>query len=256
MSKWTSAERLATNPAAAGGHSLAEKAYHRLRLAIVECQLAPGERLTEAAIAQRLRVGKTPAREALRRLVLEGLARVTPRHGYTVAPITLRDVQELFDLRLLLEPAAAALAAGHREPAALSRIRKLSRLGYNEGGRDSIRKFVRANTELHAQIACLSGNHRFAELITQLLAESERLINFGVLLRPQSERTVDEHQRLIDALENGDAGSARLVAEEHIRATRQMVVESLISDTRLREVSITRTKHITTGRARIPSSKG
>jgi DNA-binding GntR family transcriptional regulator len=128
MSKWTSAKRLATNAVAAGGRSLAEKAYHRLRLAIVECQLAPGERLTEAAIAQRLRVGKTPAREALRRLVLEGLAGVTPRHGYTVAPITLRDVQELFDLRLLLEPAAAALAAGHREPAALSRLRKLSRL--------------------------------------------------------------------------------------------------------------------------------
>jgi DNA-binding GntR family transcriptional regulator len=226
----------------AGGRSIAERAYQRLRLAIVECRLAPEQRLTEASVAQQLQVGKTPAREALRRLVLEGLARVTPRHGYTVAPITLRDVQELFDLRLLVEPAAAALASGNLEAALMSRLKRLSQVGYGEGGRDSVRKFVRANTEFHMQIAHLSGNHRIAQLAAQLLSESERLINFGVLLHPQSERTVDEHRRLFEALASGDANSARQIAEEHIRATRQMVVESLISDTRLREVSITHAK--------------
>jgi DNA-binding GntR family transcriptional regulator len=226
----------------AGGRSIAERAYQRLRLAIVECRLAPEQRLTEASVAQQLQVGKTPAREALRRLVLEGLARVTPRHGYTVAPITLRDVQELFDLRLLVEPAAAALASGNLEAALMSRLKRLSQVGYGEGGRDSVRKFVRANTEFHMQIAHLSGNHRIAQLAAQLQLESERLINFGVLLHPQSERTVDEHRRLFEALASGDAYSARQIAEEHIRATRQMVVESLISDTRLREVSITHAK--------------
>jgi DNA-binding GntR family transcriptional regulator len=250
-SKPAAAEHPANLPRT-GDRSLAERAYQRLRLAIIECRFGPGERLTEAAIAHHLRVGKTPAREALRRLVLEGLARVTPRHGYTVAPITLRDVQELFDLRLLLEPAAAELAAGTQDASSLSRLRRLSRLGYDTGGRNSIREFVRANTELHVQIARLCGNRRFAELIAQMLAESERLINFGVLLRPQSERTVAEHRRLIEALENGDAASARRVAEEHIRATRQMVVESLISDASLREVSITRTMR----KARVPSTRG
>jgi DNA-binding GntR family transcriptional regulator len=239
-----------------GGLSLAERAYQRLRLAIVECRFAPGERLTEAAIARRLRVGKTPAREALRRLVLEGLARVTPRHGYTVAPITLRDVQELFDLRLLLEPAAAERAAAHREPPSLSRLKQLGRFGYDAGGRNSIREFVRANSEFHAEVAHLSGNHRVAELIARLLAESERLINFGVLQRPQSERTVGEHQRLIEALESRDARSARRVAEEHIRTTRRMVVESLISDARLREVSITGTARAAARRVRARSTKG
>jgi len=125
----------------------------------------------------------------------------------------------------------------------MSRFKRLSRVGYGEGGRDSVRKFVRANTEFHMQIAHLSGNHRIAQLAAQLLSESERLINFGVLLHPQSERTVDEHRRLFEALASGDANSARQIAEEHIRATRQMVVEGLISDTRLREVSITHAKH-------------
>ncbi len=222
--------------------SIAEAAYRRLRLSIVECRLAPGERLTEASIAKQLRVGKTPAREALRRLVLEGLAGVTPRHGYTVAPITLRDVEELFDLRLLVEPAAAVLAAGNYEAASRSSLSRLGRVGYDRGGRDGVRKFVRANTEFHEQIAYLSGNRRLAQLMVQLLSESERLINFGVLLHPQSDRTVDEHRRLFEALCRGDEGSARRISEEHVRAARQMVVESLISDARLRELSLTHTR--------------
>jgi len=151
-------------------------------------------------------------------------------------------VQELFDLRLLVEPAVAALASGNVRAASMSSLRRLSQVGYGEGGRDSVRRFVRANTEFHMQIAHLSGNHRLAQLAAQLLSESERLINFGVLSHPQSERTVDEHRRLFEALASGDANSARQIAEEHVRATRQMVVESLITDTRLREVSITHTK--------------
>ncbi len=234
-----SAATLPGSAAAPGRRSIAEKAYQRLRLAIVECRLPPGQRLTEASIAQQLQVGKTPAREALRRLVVEGLARVTPRHGYTVAPITLRDVQELFELRILIEPAASALASGRIERASLTLLKNLSRIGYAQGERDSVRKFVRANTVFHAHIAYLSGNCRFAQLVTQLLSESERLINFGVLLHPQSERTVDEHRRLIEALAGGDAAAARRIMEEHVQTTRQMVVESLISDARLREVSIT-----------------
>jgi DNA-binding GntR family transcriptional regulator len=221
-----------------GGRSIAERAYQRLRLAIVECRLAPGQRLTEASIAQKLQVGETPAREALRRLVQEGLVRVAPRHGYAVAPITLRDVHELFELRLLIEPATAGMAAVNSPAAPLARLKELSRVGYADGGQDSVRKFLRANTELHAHIAHLSGNHRIAQLLNQLLSESERLINFGMLSHPQSETTVGEHQKLLEALADRDANSAREIMEKHIIATRQMVVESLIANTSLREIPI------------------
>ncbi len=241
---------------------MAERAYQRLRQAIVECRLAPERRLTEASIARHLRVGKTPAREALRRLVVEGLAHVTPRHGYSVSPITLRDVDELFDLRNLIEPAAAALAAGRLDERSRSRLNELSRVGYREGERDSLRKFVRSNTEFHAHVARLSGNRRVAELVSQLLLESERLINFGALLHPQSRQTVDEHRRLIGALDDGDSGLARKIMEEHVRATRQMVVGSLISVGNLRDVSIrvkvgrsrrTRPFRVTAARRRPPN---
>lgn len=232
--------RMTTTTARDGekGRSIAETAYQQLRLAIVECRLVPGQRLTEASIAQKLQVGETPAREALRRLVLEGLVRVTPRHGYAVAPITLRNVHELFELRLLIEPATAAMAARNSRAASLAPLKKLSEVGYSDGSQDSVRKFLRANTELHAHIARLSGNHRIVQLLSQLLSESERLINFGMLSHPQSERTVGEHQRILEALAGKDADSARRIMEEHVRATREMVVESLITNTSLREIPI------------------
>ncbi len=221
-----------------GVRSIAERAYQRIRLGIVECRLAPGQRLTEASIAARLQVGETPAREALRRLVLEGLVRVAPRHGYAVAPITLRDVHELFELRLLIEPAMAGLAAVHSPASAIARLRELGQIGYADGSQDSVRKFLRANTEFHEYIAHLSGNERVAHVLSQLLAESERLINFGMLTHPQSESTVDEHQKLIEALANKDAESARAIMERHVTTARQMVVESLIANTNLREIPI------------------
>jgi len=221
-----------------GGRSIAQKAYQRLRLAIVECRLVPGQRLTEASIAQRLQVGETPAREALRRLVLEGLVRVAPRHGYAVAPITLRDVHELFELRLLIEPAMAGMAALNSPASAIHHLREVGRVGYADGSQDSVRKFLRANTDFHAHIAELSGNRRVAQLLSQLLSESERLINFGMLSHPQSESTVDEHEKLLEALVNRDTVSARAIMERHIATTRQMVVESLIANTNLREIPI------------------
>lgn len=221
-----------------GRRSIAEKAYRRLRLAIVECRLAPGQRLTEASIAQKLQVGETPAREALRQLVMEGLLQVTPRHGYAVAPITLRDVHELFELRLLIEPATAAMAARHFRAASLPILKKLSEVGYADGSQDSVRKFLRANTELHVHIANLSGNRRLVQLMTQLLSESERLTNFGMLSHPHSEQAVDEHKKLLEALASKDPDSARRIMEEHVKTTREMVVESLITNTSLREIPI------------------
>jgi DNA-binding GntR family transcriptional regulator len=90
---------------------LAESAYSLLRGKILDCELMPGTPLTEGSVVGRLEIGKTPVREAMRRLVQEGLLRVTPRAGYRVAPVTLKDLDEVFRLRQIAEGASAALAS-------------------------------------------------------------------------------------------------------------------------------------------------
>lgn len=218
--------------------SLAEDAYDKLRREIIECQLVPGVRLTEAEIAERLELGKTPAREALRRLTLEGLVQVAPRHGYFVSPITLRDVQELFGLRMIVEPASVELAVDRLEATDLAQLEQLGRVGYTPGDRASIREFQRANTMFHLLFAHASGNRRLEQLLERLLIESERLINHGVQLSPQSEDTLREHQQLLEAARAGDTTRAREIALSHLRATEQMVLESVLSATSLRDAPI------------------
>jgi DNA-binding GntR family transcriptional regulator len=85
----------------------------------------------------------------------------------------------------------------------------------------------------------LSGNGRMAALVSGLLPESARLVNFGVLSHPQSDATAREHGKLLAAMAAGDAALARKIAEAHIGATRQMVVQSLLADRRLEDTPIT-----------------
>lgn len=219
--------------------SLTDEAYTILKDEILDCRLAPGERLTEAAVSTRLEIGKTPTREALRNLVRDGLVQVVPRHGYRITPITLSDVQELFGLRLVVEPASVGLAIAHLNDTHFSHLERLAEVEYVPGDRKRMREFLHANIEFHYTIALASQNSRIAELVKQLLTESQRLINFGVNHHPQREQTRREHRQLCVALRNRDSNAAQQLAENHLRATQQMVIDSLMVNTTLRQVPIT-----------------
>lgn len=208
---------------------LAESAYVRLRGMILECELMPGAPLTEGSVVQRLAIGKTPVREAMRRLVQDGLLRVTPRSGYTVAPITLRDLDEVFRLRQIAEGSAVSLAAGRLSFDALDRLEELCGIGYDAEDGASIRRFLSLNAEFHGIVAIASGNRRLAELVGTLLDESQRMIHVGILLRPRSHEARKEHSELLRWLRAGDGKRARALVEAHIESARLMARESLIT---------------------------
>jgi len=220
------------------GSSDARLAYERLLREVIECHLPPGERLTEASVAQRLALGKTPAREALHRLILEGLVVVSPRDGYYVAPITIRDVDEIFQLRKIVESAAAQMAAGNTT-VSHTRLKKLGTMRCRASDPDSLRAFVRANTAFHIEIANLSGNRQMSKIIAQLLAASDRFVNLGMMQRPQqAEGTLVQHRNLTAAIIGGDGQAAARIAEEHIEMSHRMVIDGLLSNTTFRETPI------------------
>jgi DNA-binding GntR family transcriptional regulator len=208
---------------------LAESAYVRLRGMILECELMPGAPLTEGSVVARLDIGKTPVREAMRRLVQEGLLQVTPRSGYTVAPITLRDLDEVFRLRQITEGASAALAAGRLSFDALTRLGELCEIGYNADDSQSILRFLSLNAEYHGIVARASGNRRLADLVQRLLDESQRMIHVGILLRPRSHEVRKEHSELLRWLRAGDGKRARALVEAHIESARLIARESLMN---------------------------
>src|SRR3954449_3901462 len=118
-------------------------AYERLREAIVRVELSPGSPMSEAQLVERFGFTKASVRAALARLRAEGLVLAEPRRGHVVAPLTMRDVLEIYDLRLVLEPAAAEAAAGNVEARELKHLRALV-----DRTKD-VERFLAANREIH-----------------------------------------------------------------------------------------------------------
>jgi len=218
---------------------LGESTYHSLRQEILSCSLAPGSTLTEASVMEKYGVGKSTCRLALARLVQEGFIQSIPRQGYLVTPITLKDVEELFALRLLLEPAAARLAAGKADVRALAEIESCIRkntASRNKGNR--IGFFLDANREFHRAIALASGNTRLANGISTLLDEMKRLVALGFVQQDGSPHIANDHNELMDALKRGDAESAERIAHRHVETFRDMTLARVMDSIRLNSVAL------------------
>ncbi|SAL27389.1 GntR family transcriptional regulator [Caballeronia sordidicola] len=212
---------------------LGESTYLAMRQAILSCSVPPGSMLTEAALMEQYQVGKSTCRLALVRLTHEGLVRSVPRHGYTVVPITLKDVEEVFSLRLILEPEAARFAAGNVDGKALMRIDKAGRANKasrNHGNR--IGFFLDANREFHLVIAAASGNERLARSIENLLDEMTRLVALGFTDEGDSPEIADDHRQLVDALVAGDGKLAADITRRHIERFREMTMDRVFKSIR------------------------
>ena len=214
-------------PTRRSGPSLMEQAYARLRREILSCRLPPGAEISETDIAEHLQMSKSPVREALGRLRMEGFVRAYPRRGYQIAPLTLSDLKELLELRTILERGAVTLAAGRITPEELAHLVQLADaddLGPVDAGA-SLDAFVDANRAFHAAISRASGNRRVYEQVIHCLDGLERFFYVGARSRDISPQTRAEHAELIEALRNHDGARARALVVAHNEGTRDGLIE-------------------------------
>ncbi len=190
--------------------------YLGLHKSIISGEIKPAEIINEGETALRYGVSRTPVREALLHLVADGLLTALPRAGYMVRTLTIQDVQEAFHLREILELEAVRLAASHMTEKDLEILEK-NKIGIPPELNPPY------NREFHLVIARASGSRRLAHLISQLLDEMERIIIYDPFIShpPDSE----EHQKIIDALRVGDAGTAQIAMLGHLRAVQTRVLE-------------------------------
>ena len=205
---------------------LAESAYIILRNMILTGELPPESMITENSIVDRLAIGKTPVREAMRRLVLEGLLEVTPRLGYTVAAITRSDIDELFQLREINEVAAALLAMDRLTAVQLDRLTELGSVGYAPDDRDSMLDYLTVNAEFHDTIARASGNERLATLLERLMQESRRFIQVAILSDEHGQIIIDQHIAIVEALRASDRDALVDAVREHVLDGRSVTLDS------------------------------
>lgn len=218
---------------------LTERAYERLRRDIISCTIAPGSEISETQLATHYKLGKAAVRVALTKLAHAGLVKAIPRRGYMVMPVTLKDIHDVFELRLMLEPAAARMAAGKVNTQKLRALDDICREGYQPGDARSTARFLETNKAFHVEIAQATGNLRLAAAIEQLLDEMTRLLHLGLGLRKGPQETLHEHKSLVKALARGDGETAERICREQIEASRNMVLSAILTSRSVMNLPIT-----------------
>ena len=208
--------------------SLAEQAYLRLRQEILVCTLAPGQVVTERELAGHYKMSKTPVREALTQVCHDGLVQRLPGRGYMVAPITVKDLRDLFGMRLILETAAAERAAREPSPALVAELKLLSTISYDPEDPDSHVQFLNGNRIFHLTLAHAAGNRRLTLALEGLLLELDRSFYLGLRLRDSSGEMKREHEEVVDALEAGDVEGLKNCIETQILTSRNRILEAIM----------------------------
>ena len=210
--------------------NLGEQAYQRIRSEILFYRLPPGSRVSEALLTARFNLRQAAVRSALVRLVQEGLVDKTDERSPRVAALTLKDVRDIYGLRMLLEPRAAELAAGAGvAPRDLARLRQISQSRYELTSHDELVAFLRANREFNLLIASYSGNARLAAAITQLQDLTLRVLYVGIRSLNVSEWFQTTHTQIVDAVEAGDGARAAQLWSTDLKYGERLISDALVT---------------------------
>jgi DNA-binding GntR family transcriptional regulator len=196
--------------------TISEPLYRRVRKDIVECALTPGKSFSEAELGRLYNASRTPVREACRRLEHEGLVRIIPFRGYSIAPLSVAEFHDLQEMQLIFEPATAALAAGRANQQELDEMRELATYEYNIEDTNSYHEFLQTNYQLHTLIAQASKNKRLSDVVSNVHVRLMRFFYLGLSFESHGPTLVAEHISMVDAICNRDAEEARIRATDHI----------------------------------------
>jgi DNA-binding GntR family transcriptional regulator len=209
-------------------NSIADQAYWNIKKDILTCQLEAGSQVVQAQLVERYQMGITPIREALKRIEQEGFLQSIPRYGYVISPITIADVQNIYELRLILEKPSVRLAINRAPGNVLEQIAESANFTYQYGNSESYLNFLNMNTDFHVSIARASENKKLADMIARTLDEMTRIFNLGLDLRDSGDEMRHEHMLLANALLKRDAEAAEQILHDQIIRSQQRVIEKLV----------------------------
>ncbi|NLT94961.1 MAG: GntR family transcriptional regulator [Clostridia bacterium] len=210
-----------------GYKPLREIVFETLRDAIINQVLRPGERLMEIQLAEELGVSRTPVREAIRKLELEGLVVMLPRRGAYVAGISMKDILEVFEVRAALEALAASLAAERITDEELDEMERQLVKETEETEANNLRNIVEIDTTFHDLLYKAARNERLVNFVN-LLQEQLHRFRSASLARPgRSKTALEEHRKILEAIAARDAKLAERLAREHIENAEQAMLLSL-----------------------------
>ena len=200
--------------------------FENLREAILEGKLEPGQRLMEVQLAEQLGVSRTPVREAIRKLELEGLVIMLPRKGAYVANVSLKDIIDVLEIRASLEGLAALLATERIRDEELTKLKKIA--GEFEKmliNNEDIDVLLKKDVEFHECIFNATNNKKLVQLINSLWEQVYRFRVTYVSDVDMPSKIIEEHKNIVDAISKGDPELAQKHAIEHIERAENFMME-------------------------------
>lgn len=206
---------------------LRDVVFNTLRHAILKGELEPGERLMEIALAQKLGVSRTPIREAIRKLELEGLVVMVPRKGAEVADITEKDLRDVLEVRTALEELSIELAMKNMNDDDYKQLTEANKLFAKDSEGDDLIKIAEADVAFHELIYMATGNKRLIQMINNLREQMYRYRLEYIKDKSTHARLVDEHNRIIDAMVKNDVAAAKAAIKLHVENQEENILKSI-----------------------------
>ena len=206
--------------------------FQTLRNAIITGELQPGERLMETQLAERLGVSRTPIREAIRKLELEGLVIMVPRKGAQVAQFTEKDIQDVLEVRAALESLAAKLACNRMDDRSFLKL-QLAIAEYNYAAKNKdLEAMIEKDVEFHDIICNATQNDKLIQIFTNLKEQVNRY-RITYLKNVEDSETVEaEHLAILEALKNKNEEVAGNLASKHIHTQFHTITDYVKSQCR------------------------
>lgn len=211
--------------------SITDRVYEMLKADIISCVLEPGQQIVQSQLVEKYQAGLTPVREAAQRLVQEGFISPVPRLGYIVSPVTVSDIHEIYELRLIAECAAARIAAIRAPSPVIDEICRKADFTYIHHDRWTYSEFLAGNAAFHVLIASATGNQRLVDVVSRTLDELNRVFHLGLDVRDSAGEMRAEHLALATALREHNAGVAEETMRAQIERSQARVLDALMRRT-------------------------
>jgi DNA-binding GntR family transcriptional regulator len=212
------------------GSSIRERVYHYIREQILCGEIAPLEKLVETRIAREIGTSRTPVREALHSLEMEKLIRSVPRVGYVVADLNRDEVEQICEIRGVIEALAARWAIRKSRPRLLKELRRIVARQEKAIAGGNLTSYIDFDAQFHEIIAKLSGSERLLELAQTLRRHMLRYRIQCINVEETALRSLEGHKRILAALEAGDGEAVATMIQGHLDIAKKDILNLVFAE--------------------------
>ena len=209
------------------GQSLADIAYEEIKLMIIAMELHPGEYLNEAQLSNALGIGRTPVHQAITRLALDGMIEIIPRKGVIIKSVSLNEILQIIDVRILNEVHCVRLAAKNADKTDIEQLEDILRRSEIAANERDFKQLMLLDKEFHLSLSRASKNIELAAILQRLHDRSLRFWFISLTNAKHFRAVLKEHAEIYSAIKNQDADLAEQKIREHIISFKEQIVRHI-----------------------------